>query len=319
MMMQNLIFVGDKVPSLFAVTGDGGTGHRQFYPELQFDGSVDNCIKSEDLLYTVGVFGVSPHADPGINVVRQLGTSKEEGVRFGVVAQDDFRKDPPFDDQVEVFPLQSFLNAKDLIEDAGILRIGHLKSESQDFHLGPGGFGIFRKAAGGAFHLDAYLSMKCLLVGMVQPIENASSNIFDNADKLDTVAFFLKPGAAFISGTGRKESPVGGDDFIGEKPEAISDLHQNMENLIVEFLPQPFFKIRKSGFAGDVPAVNAGVKTKVFPLIPVSQHCCEGFHVGVFFEVAEEIQQKKADGIIGKPDQAILMGDNGTDKRKVYQ
>ena len=56
-------------------------------------------------------------------------------------------------------------------------------------------------------------------------------------------------------------------------------------------------------------------------LVPVPQHCREDFHVGVFFEVPEEmeIQQKKADGIEGKTDQAILMGHNGTDKREIYQ
>ncbi len=41
-MMQDLIFVGDKVPSLFAVAGYGGAGHRQFCPEIQFDCDVDN-------------------------------------------------------------------------------------------------------------------------------------------------------------------------------------------------------------------------------------------------------------------------------------
>jgi len=54
-------------------------------------------------------------------------------------------------------------------------------------------------------------------------------------------------------------------------------------------------------------------------LIPVPQHYRECFHVRVFFEVSEEIQQKKADGIVGKADQAILMGDNGTDEREIYQ
>ena len=49
-MMQDLILVGDKMPSLFAVAGDSGAGHGQFYPEIQFDGGIDNRVKAEDLL-----------------------------------------------------------------------------------------------------------------------------------------------------------------------------------------------------------------------------------------------------------------------------
>ena len=56
-MMQDLIFVGDKMPSLFAVAGDGGAGHGQFYPEIQFDGSVDNRVKAENLFDAVRVLG----------------------------------------------------------------------------------------------------------------------------------------------------------------------------------------------------------------------------------------------------------------------
>ena len=91
--------------------------------------------------------------------MRQLGTSEEEGIGLGAVAHDDFCKDSPLDDQIEVFPLQFFPNAEDLIEDAGLFRIGLCQAECHDLHLGPGvgGFGIFREPAGGAFHLDADL------------------------------------------------------------------------------------------------------------------------------------------------------------------
>ena len=76
------MFVGDKVPSLLAVAGDDGAGHGQFYPEIRFDGSIDNRVKAEDLL-----------EDPGVHVMRRLGTSKEEGFGLGAVAQNDLCKD----------------------------------------------------------------------------------------------------------------------------------------------------------------------------------------------------------------------------------
>ncbi|MDO8722685.1 MAG: hypothetical protein Q7J31_10750 [Syntrophales bacterium] len=61
-MMQDLIFIGDKMPSLLAVAGDDGAGYGQFYPKIEFDGGIDNRVKAEYLLDAVGVFGVSPHA-----------------------------------------------------------------------------------------------------------------------------------------------------------------------------------------------------------------------------------------------------------------
>jgi len=185
MLIEDLIFIRDKEPSLLTVAGDGGAGHGQFYPEIQFDGSIDNRVKAENLLDAVRVFGVSPYADPGVHVMRQLGTSEGEGVGFGRIHHRNLCKDTPLDDQIEVLPLQLFLNAKDLVEDAGLFRIGLLKSEGQNLHFGPFDFGINGEPTGGAFHLDADLFMKSLLIGMGQPVADPSSDIFDDADKLN--------------------------------------------------------------------------------------------------------------------------------------
>jgi len=82
-MVQDLVFVRDKVSAFFAVAGDGGAGHGEFYSQVQFDGGVDNGIESEDLLDTVGIFGVSPDANSRIEVIRHSGTAKGEGISFG--------------------------------------------------------------------------------------------------------------------------------------------------------------------------------------------------------------------------------------------
>jgi hypothetical protein len=318
-MMQNLVFVGDKMPSLLAVSGDDGAGHREFYPEIRFDGRVDNCVKAENLLDTVWVFGVSPDADFGVHVMRQLGASKEEGIGLGAVAHDDLCKGASLDDQVEALPFEFFLNAKDLIEDAGFFRVGLLKGEGHDFHLGPFDFVINGKPTGGALHLDADLFMKGLLIRMAEPVANPFTNIIDDADKLNTIAFPFKPGASFISGVCRKEGPVGSDDFIGEKPETFGDLDQDVKDLIVKLFPQTLFKVGESGLTGDVLIADAGVKTKVLSHLPVMQRLHEGFHVGILFEMAEKIEKKKTYRIIGVPDQAVPMGDDGADKRKIHQ
>jgi len=97
------------------------------------------------------------------------------------------------------------------------------------------------------------------------------------------------------------------------------DLHQDVKDLIVKLLPQTFFKIGESGLTGNVLTGDSGVKAEVLSPFPVMQRLHEGFHVGILFQMAEEIQKKKAHRIVGDPDQAIFMGDDGTDKRKIYQ
>ena len=144
-------------------------------------------------------------------------------------------------------------------------------------------------------------------------------NIFDDADKLNAFAFPLEPGAAFISDAGRKESPVGGDDIIGEKAEALRYLHQDVKDLIVKVFSQARLEVGEGGFTGYVLAGDPGVKTKMFSPFPVPERLHEGFHVGILFEMAEEIQKKKAHRIVGDSDQAVVMGDDGMDKGEVYQ
>ena len=77
-MVHDLDFVGNKVPAFFAVAGDSGASHGKFYSQIQFDGGVDNGIESEDLLFAVGIFGVSSDADSRVGIVRHLGHLKKK-------------------------------------------------------------------------------------------------------------------------------------------------------------------------------------------------------------------------------------------------
>jgi hypothetical protein len=57
------------------------------------------------------------------------------------------------------------------------------------------------------------------MVGSTKAINSLFLNISDDADKLNARAFFLEPGAALISGGGRKEGTVGGDDLVGDEAQ----------------------------------------------------------------------------------------------------
>jgi len=318
-MLHDLDFISDKVSSLLAVAGDGGAGHGQLYPEIQLDGGVDNGIEAEDLLDAVRVLGVSPHADFRIGIMGHFGTPEEEGIGFGAVPQNDLCKDPSLYHQIEPRLLQFFLDAKYLVEDTRLFRIGLPKTEGQDLYLGPRYFGMIGKPLGRAFDLHPHVFEKRCPVRMVQPIEYPSADIVDNANEFNAFTFFFEPGAALVAGIGRKEGPVGGDDFIGKKSEQFGDLHQDMKDLIVKIFPQPVLEVGKGGFAGDVLKADPGVETVMPPAVPVPEHFHEGLHVRIFFDMPEQFQKEKTCGIIGDSNQGILMGDQGADEGEIYQ
>ena len=57
----------------------------------------------------------------------------------------------------------------------------------------------------------------------------------------------------------------------------------------------------------------------MLPLFFIPNGFHEILHAGVFFKISEQFQQKKADGVIGKSGEAVLMRNNGPYKRKIDQ
>jgi len=174
------------------------------------------------------------------------------------------------------------------------------------------------KSLGGAFNPYPHVFEERLPVRIVQSIEDPAADIFANADEFDAVTFFFEPGAALVSGVGGKEGSIGGDDLVGDESEQLGDLHQYMKDPVVKFLPQSVLEVGEGGLAGDIKT-DTGVKTVMFSPFPIPKDLHEGFHVGVFFEVSEEIQKKHTYGIIGASGAGISISDQGTDERKVNE
>ncbi len=176
------------------------------------------------------------------------------------------------------------------------------------------------KSLGGAFNPYPHVFEERLSVRIVQPIEDPSADIFDNADEFNAFTFVLEPCAALVvSGVGGKEGSIGGDDLVGEESEQLGDLHQDVKDSVVKLLPQTFLEVGEGGLAGDIFKVDPSVKAVMSSPFPIPKDLREGFHVGVFFKVAEKIEKKKADGIIGDSGYGISMSDQGTDEGEVYQ
>jgi hypothetical protein len=78
MVREDLLFVGDKVPSLFGIACDGTAGYREFQPQIHLDGGIDEGVEAEDLLLAIWVLGVTANADPGIHVGGEFRAAKKE-------------------------------------------------------------------------------------------------------------------------------------------------------------------------------------------------------------------------------------------------
>jgi len=117
----------------------------------------------------------------------------------------------------------------------------------------------------------------------------------------------------------RKKSTINSEDLIRKESQKICNLDEDMKDIIVKLFSQPFFKIGKGGLTGDMVIVDTGIQSKMFSPVSVMEDAQEGFHVGIFFKVTEELAEKKADRVIGKTGRGIFVGDNGTDKREIYQ
>lgn len=77
---------------------------------------------------------------------------------------------------------------------------------------------------------------------MVQPVADPLGDIFDNADKLDAVAFFIGIGASFYQAFVGKRIPQVAMILIGEKL-AMLDLRQVVKDLIIKPLPLSLLKL----------------------------------------------------------------------------
>lgn len=75
----------------------------------------------------------------------------------------------------------------------------------------------------------------------------------------------------------------------------------------------------EGSLTGYTMIADACIEPVVLSFNRVVHRMKEGFHIGVLFEIAEELKQKETDRVIGEAQECILVGHNGADEREVYQ
>lgn len=92
-----------------------------------------------------------------------------------------------------------------------------------------------------------------------------------------------------------------------------------MKDVVVEILSETFFKVGEGSLTGNVDVIDAGIEAIGSSPVRITKCINEGFHVGKLVEIAEQIQQEYADGIISKTNETITMGDERSNEGKVDQ
>jgi len=314
-MLEDLLFDGNKLVSLLGIAGDGEASHRQFDTQSELDSGADDGVIAEDFLFAIWILGIPSYTDSGLCIGGQLWATKEEGV--DLLCEVNLLDDARFDDEIEACALEPFLEAKDLIEGARVLGIGLLETQGEQFDLGP--LDIFGEVRGWALEFDADLFSGDDFCGIIESVADSSVDVVYEPFELDRLTHLAEVGAAFVSGVCGEEGAIQGEDLIGDEAKELGDLHQDVEDLVVELFSQALLEIGEGGATRHIGVADAGVEPIMFAFFLIPDDFYKAFHVGEFFEVSKELQKKEAHRVIGKTNERVFMSDDGAHEGEVHQ
>ena len=113
---EDLFSIDNVMFAFLGITGNGAAGHRQFQSKLKLDRGIDHSVKTKNLLFSVGVLGISPNAYSGLHVSGQFRTSKKEGIRGNAFSHFNPGDDTSFDHQIQTGLMQLLFKNKNTIE-----------------------------------------------------------------------------------------------------------------------------------------------------------------------------------------------------------
>ena len=231
MVCKDLLSIGDEPFTLFGVAGDGGAGNRKLDSQLEVDGGIDDGIEAEDFLLAIGILGISANTDSCIHISWKPGTTEEKGVGFGVGIQVDASDDSSFWDKVEPCFLEVLLKAKNLVKDAGRIRIGLLKTKGEEFHLGF--WDIMGKFGGRTVGLDADFFAQDDPFRVSEAIEDFLSDVIDDVSDLDCITIATEMGTPLVPGICGEKGAIGCQDVKGDKTQELDDFYEDMKDRVI--------------------------------------------------------------------------------------
>ena len=91
-----------------------------------------------------------------------------------------------------------------------------------------------------------------------------------------------------------------GNDIERNHFELLEDINKKVEDLIVQALPKPEFKIRKGSLGGDMVLTNAGISPVGSTPIMVPQDFKESVHILMSVNIPEQFKKEKRRWIISR-------------------
>jgi len=154
---------------------------------------------------------------------------------------------------------------------------------------------------------------------MGKTIEDAIPDFFGDIFNGYPGTSITEVGAAFVSGPGRIEGAVMGEDLEGNHFQVMEDAHQDMKDVIVSFFSDALAEVGEGSFGGDV-FKDAGIAPIFTPSFRFPKHRQKGVHVRVVVNIPEQVQEKECYRVIaGRAEDAVGINYQGPDKGEVNQ
>lgn len=155
---------------------------------------------------------------------------------------------------------------------------------------------------------------------MIQPIENTISHLPEHIFYSDAAALVAEVCAAFVSGPSWEKGPIMSKDLGGDHLELLEDLDQDMKDFLVEIFAEACSEIGERGLAGQVFQAEAGISAIGSASILVPEQGEDIVAVETTFEIAKQVDQEEAGGIIaGWSDLGVAVGNQAANEGEIDQ
>jgi hypothetical protein len=195
---------------------------------------------------------------------------------------------------------------------------GVFESEGKDRDFGA--FDILGEVGVGAFGFNAALFAGDDLGGILDAVEDAVPHLLGDVVEGNGCARVVEVTAAAVTGGGRKEGSIGGQETEAQEVEFFDEGDEGMEDFLVTAFSEAGAKVGKGRAAGDARVEYSGKGSIRLAAFGIAQDGAEVFDVGNSVEIAGEVEDKKRDGIVARgAEDGIGIGGDGANKREIDQ
>jgi hypothetical protein len=295
MVTVNLLFVFDKLTPLLGIARDIGNRDRELNLQVDLHRCWQDKVVAEDLLFLIGVFRVTADPDPGIGVCGEFGTSDGHWaiMKAHIANIRSERVD------AKMLPVEFFFDSEEcgsislLLSELSI-RKG--KPKGKEFNLRF--FHLLRKTLRRTVCIDTDLGAEVIVWEVIEaikdPVLHLANDIFDR----DPCTLIAEIGTSFISCPGWVQGSIMGQDLKGNHLELMEEVHQHMEDFIIEPFPEADTEIGEGPLRRDMAHRDASGGPVRAASVFIMERFKELTHVLMTINIPKEVQQKEADRII---------------------